>query len=53
MIDTQAGLVLLSALVFAAITTALCVADGKSWPMALLAGGAAAGSAIGVLALLL
>ncbi|CAL9611336.1 hypothetical protein [Nocardiopsis dassonvillei] len=53
MIDVRAGLVLLAALVVAAITTALTLADGRSWPLALLAGGAAAGGTIGVLALLL
>ncbi|MES0838447.1 hypothetical protein [Nocardiopsis tropica] len=53
MIDERAGLILLAAVTAAAITAGLCLADGQSWPQALLFAGAAAGSTIGVLALLL
>ncbi|MES0838446.1 hypothetical protein [Nocardiopsis tropica] len=53
MIDERTGLILLTALVIAAIATALSLADDHSWPRALLVAGAAAGGTIGVLALLL
>lgn len=51
--DVRLGLILLTALVIGAITVALRVSDGASWPAGLLTAGAAAGATVGVLILLL
>lgn len=42
------GLTLVTALVIAAIAAGLCMADGRSWPTALLVAGAAAGGTLGI-----
>jgi hypothetical protein len=50
--DAQLGLILLATLVISAITVGLRIADGATWPSALLLGGAAAGGTVTVLIVL-
>ncbi len=51
MLEVRVALILIGSAMIGAITVGLCLADGTSWPSALLSGGAAAGAAVGVLAL--
>lgn len=52
MIEVRAALILLASAICGVVATALRLAAGASWPDSLLVGGAASGTSLGVLMLL-
>ncbi|MGI5122819.1 hypothetical protein ACQEU5_25210 [Marinactinospora thermotolerans] len=53
MLDVRTALILLGSTGAGALAVALCLADGDSWPAALLVGGGAAAGACALLGMLI